>query len=553
MQIQKLLDNQIELPSSVRRAWLGFLLMIYLCLAIPSILTNSTTIDEFTHIPVGYAQAQYGLFQLESANPPLIRMIFGYPIGFYSPIMYWGDQISTIHYHPYCNYFMENNMVLYHLMVMTSRFVVLAISLFLAYLVYRWAREEYGVMAGLFALVLCLFNPNMLAHGTLATLDTGLTFLWIVTLYSVKKYMDKPSWTRTILLGILLGLVECSKFTSLLLFMLIPFIFLMDSGFRVTLMKKRTLLQGLIILLLCFLVINAVYGFQNSFTPLGQFEFKSSFCKSMVSLLPPTTPVPVPYYFLSGFDLQLSNAQSFSNYLNGQFSDSGFWYYYLEGFFIKNPIPFLIFLIWAFILIFKKKQILSRSEQIWILSAFFVILFFSLSKTKNIGLRYILPAFPFLFLLCGKIITPALSRRQIIFSGFLVFWYLGSAFYICPQFLPYYNELIGGPLNGHKYMIDSNTDWGQDSIRLKVWMNRHNLHEIYYNPDGPVDPLVYGINFQRIPTTPVTGYIAISVNDYYGVSAPAPSLRDRYQWLEKYTPIAHVGYSIFVYYIPPQV
>lgn len=111
--------------------------------------------------------------------------------------------------------------------------------------------------------------------------------------------------------------------------------------------------------------------------------------------------------------------------------------------------------------------------------------------------------------------------------------------------------MIGGPGNGHKYMIDSNTDWGQDSICLKAWITEHSVNQIWYNSDGPVLPQAYGINFNPIPPYPVSGFLAISVNDYYGISAPNPSMRDRYQWLRQYTPIARVGYSIFVYDISP--
>lgn len=557
MQLQNILDNRIELPISVRRAWLGFFLIAYLCLAIPSILTNSATFDESVHVSVGYVQSRYGLFYLDSSNPPLIRMIFGYPIRYYSPVLYWEDRLSNISDFSYAYLFEENNLSLYHTMIMTSRLLVLLISIFLAYLVYRWTREEYGGLAGLFSLLLFTFNPNILAHGTVATLDLGLTLSWVLVLYSLKKYMDKPSWFRVILTGLLLGLAQSSKFTSLLLFLIIPLILLLDKNYQKILSPYHFILHSLVALVVCVLVINSVYGFRGSFTSMNQFTFHFPAFQMLSSKIPLGTPVPFPYYYISGLDRQLTETAQYPIYLNGRFSDTGFGSYYLEAFVIKNPVAFLIFIGWAFYLLLqsfrKKKNRLSRSELIWIITAVVLIFFFSYSRMKNIGLRYILPAFPFLFMLCGRIISSSLTRKQIVVLNCLLIWLIGSTLYICPQYLAYYNELIGGPSNGYKYLLDSNTDWGQDFIRLKEYMTQHQLEKIWFTPSGPVDPKAYGIDFKEIPKEPVSGIVALSVDvdPYRGFPGPDPTKRERYHWLNQYPPIARVGYSIFVYNVPP--
>lgn len=43
-------------------------------------------------------------------------------------------------------------------------------------------------------------------------------------------------------------------------------------------------------------------------------------------------------------------------------------------------------------------------------------------------------------------------------------WFLASSLWIYPHSLSYFNESIGGPLNGPKHLLGSNVDWGQDLL-----------------------------------------------------------------------------------------
>ena len=45
-------------------------------------------------------------------------------------------------------------------------------------------------------------------------------------------------------------------------------------------------------------------------------------------------------------------------------------------------------------------------------------------------------------------------------------WFLASSLWIYPHSLSYFNESIGGPLNGPKHLLGSNVDWGQDLLYL---------------------------------------------------------------------------------------
>jgi hypothetical protein len=51
-------------------------------------------------------------------------------------------------------------------------------------------------------------------------------------------------------------------------------------------------------------------------------------------------------------------------------------------------------------------------------------------------------------------------------------WFVASSLWIYPHSLSYFNESIGGPLNGPKHLLGSNVDWGQDLFCLLKCLQR---------------------------------------------------------------------------------
>jgi len=549
------------LPSIENPYWhrgiLAGLICIFLVMALPPILTHSVTEDEMTHIPTGYAQAYYGFYHMDNANPPLVRMLYGGLVEVFKPQVYWGPDLPQIDFSIYSYYFAMANIPHYHLMGIFSRMVIMLLTLIGGILVYRWAKEEYGPWAGLGCLALFFLNPVVIAHGTLATLDMGLTLAWIAYLYAIYQYLKQCSWKWALLSGLFLGLALCSKFTSVLLIPLTLGSILLDTSTRQILMKnrKKTFLQGLGFLWVSVLTINLIYRFTGTLTPISQFHFISPLFQSWSKFIPGWLAIPFPVDFVNGFDKQFSDLDQYANYLNGTFSSQGFYSYYLEAFLIKNPIPFLIMLGWAGYWRYKKHKPLSLAEKIWLLAAGGIFLVFSLSRTKNLGIRYILPAYPFLILLVGPLFARISNQdkgRWKWMVGGLFLWQIASMVWICPHYLSYFNELIGGPSRGHFYLLDSNLDWGQDSIRLKKYMDSHGLDSIMFKLSGIMPPIVYGIQAERVPETPTPGVIAMSVNHYYGAFEVKPENRHKFDWLKDYQPVDTIGYSIWIYKITPE-
>jgi hypothetical protein len=189
----------------------------------------------------------------------------------------------------------------------------------------------------------------------------------------------------------------------------------------------------------------------------------------------------------------------------------------------------------------------------------------SLTGTLNIGVRHLLPVFPFTILLVSGAITawmkePLLKFKKIILVA-LMLWQVVSVAAVYPHFLSYFNELAGGPNKGYEYVVDSNFDWGQDLKRLTNWVNEKGIDKIYVDYFGGADPDYYlKGKVERWSCSrskeelPKGSYLAVSASFLQsGVGIPAKGFEEQatgcYRWLSNYQPVERIGYSIFVYRI----
>jgi len=236
----------------------------------------------------------------------------------------------------------------------------------------------------------------------------------------------------------------------------------------------------------------------------------------------------------------------------------------------------------------KLKIFLQNHIAELLMIAFIVLYWFSSVRSPlNIGVRHVLPTFPFVFtLVAGQIVLwlknknndTNLSLDKIIRNffqafraktikffliGILISWQLVSVISIYPYFLAYFNELAGGAKNGYLIVTDSNLDWGQDLKRLARWTEQNNIEKIYVDYfGGAVADYYLGDKFMpwwgsRSPQdlNNTGGYLAVSATFLQGGRGePAPGFKEAtgyYRWLNNFQPVATIGYSIFVYYIPP--
>lgn len=154
----------------------------------------------------------------------------------------------------------------------------------------------------------------------------------------------------------------------------------------------------------------------------------------------------------------------------------------------------------------------------------------------------------------------------------LATWFIASSLWIYPHSLSYFNESIGGPLNGPEHLLGSNVDWGQDLYYMKSWCedNRH-ARPLYLAYNGLFDASAVGFDFARpidqaVITTPSTsagfatipsGWYAVSVNhlfgqDFFKYESPPEKVRMIYsifRTLRASASTEMIGTSVYLFHV----
>ena len=575
-----------------------FLLLFVFFIAVFSMKGDSVTMDEVAHLPSGYSYLTQKDMRLNPEHPPLLKDLAALPllfikgINFPSEIKDWQEDINGQWGFGFHFLYQMGNPV--DQMIFWGRIPMILILILLGFYIFKWARELFGNKVAILSLFLFSFSPTLLAHGRLITTDVGAaTGVFIATYYFIKS-LQNPSKRNILFAGIAFGFAQLLKFSVILL---IPFFAVLvlvwaivESEKRQKFLKKFILHTSYLILILVigFILIWPVYQYHVwNYPPERQvrdgevfLEAYPDFIKKPI-LFTADKPILRPYAQYSTGLLMVFNRATAGNttYFLGETSNLGWKNYFPIVYFIKEPLVFhiltLIALLYAAWLI-KRPFWQSTFHRLrnWIKNHFpeFAMLVFiglywmaSLTSDLNIGVRHLLPAFPFIIILVSAITISWLRapflRIKYAVLAILILWQAISVISIYPHFLSYFNEIAGGPDNGYIYTVDSNLDWGQDLKRLKKWVDENNIEKIYVDYLGGGDAKFYlQEKFEpwwgdRDPKElPRGSYLAVSATFLQGGRGePVPGFdqpSDFYRWLYLYDPpIAKIGYSIFVYQI----
>ena len=567
------------------------LLAFHAGLLLHSLRQNFVVVEEVAHLAAGISHWETGTHSMYRVNPPLPRRLAVFPVllaepdtdGIY-PLDVPGGRDEWIN----GERFAADNAGRYFDLVCLARLSTVAWSLLGGWLVYRWASELYGSAAGCLGLALWCFEPTILAHAQFTMPDLPAAVAALAATYVFWRYLQKPSWGRASLAGLLLGVAQLTKFTLLVLYGVWPLLWLMhrlgrhDPTGRVRLGTQAG--QGLLIVALSLFVLNLGYEFDQTGRPLGEIPFVSRAfagepAERETSGMPGRAgnrfrdtwlgrvPVLLPADYIRGIDVQRCDFEELGkragSYLAGEWREEGWWYYYLYALAVKVPLGILALALWALGLTLCRRSGRDRRGGEWALwlPALGILALVSSQTGFNHHMRYVLPFLPFVIVGTSKLgcfFRPERWKAGALVAVLLL-WAAGSSLAIHPHYLSYFNELGGGPDNGHDHLLESNTDNGQDLLFLKGWLERHPearpLGLAYY---GAVDPRLVGIAFTLPPSDPCPGYYAVSINYVRGSClVPPPDgrggwdhlPRDRYAYFRHFQPIAKAGYSLFVYHI----
>lgn len=445
--------------------------------------------------------------------------------------------------------------------------------------VFIWSKKLYGIAPAFLALIVYVLDPNILAHSRLFTQDVfGACAVFIATYYfwSLLRFGGRKN---LILSALTFGIAQICRFTSVHLvpiFIILSLGFYSSSTFKA--FKNRNIsliLQGIkqavyyatVFVLAAILIINIGFSFERTFTKFGDYKFIShSFNKLQENEFLNQIPVPIPYAYLPGLD--------FGKYKQETGFDSGIPYllerlsfdndpiegfrikaaneYFLVAFLYKVPLATQILFFLAILSLFinRKHIVFWKNEAFLVIPSLFYFVFMSFN-TAQLGIRYILMIFPFLFVFSSRVVMGWNARklRYRLFIISLVFYLLISNLSYFPHYISYFNELVIDRKMSYKFLADSNLDWGQNRNYLDKYL-QNNPNAIFMRYDHKNQLKLYidnqEVNPEQVSLENPINLLVVEANQLVGVTTDS----NRFYWLRSSRePIDHLAYSYLIFKI----
>ena len=558
-------------------AALCFLLIVLGLQLFFSVRRESQTWDEANHIFAGYRSWTHGDFGLNPEHPPLVKLLATAPL-------LWSQPKSPALEERFFkeDAFLRGKEFLYQndpeKILGQTRTAAAILTLLTALVVFFGTREMFGTGAAFIALTLLTFDPNLLAHGALITTDVGLTCFMFLTVFLFYRFLKCPSALRLIVTGISVGLVLAVKHTGLLI---LPIMFLLVlceivlnifGPDREKILRHALKLCGslALITLIGWVVLWSFYRFRYDARPNG-LQMNPPLAEYVKGLEPhEASPISLmarwhvlPESYLYGLaDVKLT-ANYYTSYLLGKVYAHDVWFYFPVAFLIKSTVGVLALLLLTLIVIATRRLNCWR-EILFLVVPVIFYLAVALTVGMNIGVRHILVVYVFLYVLIVGAAWALIrrSRKWAYAVGLLVLVHAASSVKAFPNYIPYANELWGGPSQTYKYLTDSNADWGQQLKSIKQYLDQRGVKDCWfvYFAAGVAEPSYYGIPCKPLPTintlwlnepievpTSINGTVLISAGNLSSVEF-GPGPLDPYGQFKSLKPTAVIDCGVFVFH-----
>jgi len=509
--------------------------------------------DEPFHIANGMEWVQNGTFTNQYRHPPLAGIVSAlgpFLHGLRSPRR-WNpaEQGESV-------IFEEGNEILYAkndywLSLTLARIGTLPFFVLACVVTFLWSRRWFSEVAGFWAVLLLVCTSPILGHAGLATNDVACAAGAAFALYRFVGWLEQPDTARWLWWGFATAFAILCKYSN------IPFLgacFVVGFAVASRGTFRRRAAQALLAACVVLFLMWATYRF--SVIPLGTIYGAHPRIDSILSAheqlrnvwnMVMATPLPLTEAMMGVRDLFRHNAIGIDMYLLGQWSQSGWWYFFPVVLAVKTPIGLLLLAIGGCAFVLRRwgtvgwQQVLTAAFPI-------VILLVCMLARIDLGVRHILPIYPLLAIVGGYAATAMFrhSRLAGAVGALLVAWVVIDSWRANPDYLAHFNEFAGS--HPEKILCESDLDWGQDLHRLSLRLKERGIQEFSIAYFGSA--LMHRADLPHYellsPTQPSRGYIAVSLHhlniDYRKDGS--------FAWLKSYTPVERIGKSIDLFYIP---
>lgn len=451
---------------------------------------KSLITDEPTHLAAGLSYLKNLKFSINPEHPPLMKLL-GATIPYFSgKIVLPQENIKS--YFDLCMFIVRSirlNCSYIDFLTLTARFFPTFFTMLLGFLIYRIAKGFYGEIGGLAALLLFCFEPTFLGHGKLLHTDVGATLFYLLYFYALYRIYLSPCLFGFILLSIVLGLSLITKF-SMLILVPIHFFVMIFILFKREWRKFRMALP--LMVSIPWFIVCAGYFFKISMISEAEIKFIAKWFFLPFNSLQfiKYLPIYLPPDFIKGIDVVFEhNHMGHWSYLLGQYSKTGWWYYFPIALCLKESLPILI--VFFLGLVYCLFKIPKDKKNVFIIFPIFYYSIFAFTSHVNIGIRHYLPVFPFLIIGGGGVMGNFFNKNLWLRLAILVLLFLAAfeGIRTFPHYIGYFNPLAGGFEQGWKRLSDSNVEWGQDIKSLADFCHKKGIKSLE----------VYAFNFYLLP------------------------------------------------------
>ena len=543
----------------------------------------SATWDEPYHIIAGYRYWVAGDYGINPEHPPLAKLVGTLPLLFMHLKVPAMGRDST---KPVA--IMRGRALVYgndaDAVLLRARLAEAVIGLLLMLLIFEAAYRMFGAGAAWIAAAMAVFEPNLLAHSALVTTDLASACFFFAAVYALWRAAERPTLLRLAVCGVMSGLALASKHSTLLLLPTLALLAAVEIAGRMkgagqdAAVRRRLFWQEtrawagrlVVIYALAVTVLWAFYAFRYAARPDG-LPLWQSIASYTLLLRGHLTPwlvntaarfklLPQAYLFGLADVLWVTGGPRVS-FLFGHLYPHALWYYFPVDFLIKSTLGFLALLGLAVVTVRSWSGERQRTAAYLLLPpALFMAV--ALTAGTNLGIRHVLPIYPFLIVAAAGGAWTLIRRRRAwaLVVAALVAVHIASSLHTLPDYLAYSNELFGGKSQTYRRVSDSNVDWGQGLREARQYLARRKITDCWLAYFGSADPAYYHLPCKLLPdpfmgwwrepteVPPETfhGVVLISATElaapYWETEALNP-----YAGFLRAKPVANLGGSILVY------
>ena len=470
---------------------------------------DSFTIDEAWHLTAGVAYARTGDFRMNPEHPPLVKLWVGaalsgqvFQLPSFRPFLDKPDEREFVDEAVY----LKNDA---QAVQRRARWAMLGFHALLLFAFGWLARRVFGAGTALAALALLVIDPTVAAHLPVVMTDLPIALLSSITMLAAIVAFRSWRARDLALVAVFLGLALTAKHSALItvlavvIFGGVKAIFgSASSGFKP---RARRLGAVAATVFGAFVILWSFYGFRFNESSAGLDVFNRPLAEKINDLKSPlhqrtlhlaarTHLLPRAYLWgLADIIRAGVEGRGVSLYFFGkEYRHRTPWHFFSGVLLVKLPLGSLALVALGATLVLLRKvpreQTAPLAGMLGLAALF--LLFLARSNAGYAGVRHALAVVPPLALLGALAIKTAFAGNARWLRGAAALAVAAALLSALPVLRPweYYNELVGGARNAHRYFNDEGLDLGQRTEELVRY------YETHLRPAGEIPFDEYGLS-----------------------------------------------------------